>query len=192
MAGPIVSTPFQRGRPVGWAELEALRNEMARLKPNSGVGYRLNQSPSGWSLSIPAATGGGGGGATVCPFLVKEANKTPEEWAITIAWGLVGVPPVLPDGMEPTNDPPISIDWTDGWVCMKVDFVEDDTAIQSVSFQISNDIPEADETYAYYPIAYIFTTTVNGYEIQNIRNLCSAPSPSVCDLALPPDPTPSS
>jgi hypothetical protein len=178
---------FQSGQPLKASDLETLVRHIRDNEITSVVGGRLSRVSGGQSIIIDSAAKNGRGSGGTCPFMVEEANKTPQDWAITIAWGLVGMPPVLPDGMVPTNDPPISINWTDGWVCMKVDFVQDDTAIQSVSFEISNNIPEADETYAYYPIAYIFTTTVNGYQIQNIKNLCSAPSPSVCDLALPPD-----
>jgi hypothetical protein len=188
MAGPIVSTPFQRGRPVGWAELEALRNEIARLKPNSGVGYRLNQSPSGWSLSIPSPTTGSGGATAVCPFQVTTANEG-DDWKFTIAWGMVGVPPVLPIGMLPNNDPPLKMDWNDGWVYMRVEFVENDTAVKEVQFKNETEIPAADTTYAYYPIAYIDTDSTNSENpTQRIQNLCSAPIPSVCDLALPTSP----
>ena len=175
---------FQPGQPLKASDLETLVRHIRDNEITSVVGGRLSRVSGGQSIIIDPPTRGGGGG-TVCPFLVQEANKSPEEWAITIAWGLVGMPPVLPDGMTPTDDPKFSLKWTDGWVCMKVDFVKDDTAIQSVSFEISENIPEADETYAYYPIAYIFTTIVDSYQIQNIRNLCSAPTPSVCDLKIP-------
>jgi hypothetical protein len=183
MAGPIVSTPFQRGRPVGWAELEALRNEIARLKPSSGIGYKLNQSPSGWSLSIPSSTTGGG--STTCSWKVTvvELEEIPY---LEIPWGMVGVPPVLPTGMTPNNDPPMQLPFAEGWVCMKVSFIVDDVAINEVIIEIYEDIPSADEEFAYYPIAYAFFVNSEGAATEHrVNNLCSNPIPSVCDLALP-------
>jgi len=185
MPGPIVSTPFYRGRPVEWAALEAIRNEIARLKPNGGVGYKLNQSASGWSLSIPSSTGGGGGSSTaVCPWQVSTANTSPSEWKITIAWGLVGPQGVLPIGMQYSDDPPLLMDWQDGFVVMTVTFKSDSGLIDTVKFEIKDTIPEQSETEAYYPIARISTVTPSGGgdPQQVIQNLCSAPVPSVCDL----------
>jgi len=184
MAGPIVSTPFQRGRPVGWAELEALRNEIARLKPNSGIGYKLNQSPSGWSLSI-SSPGIGGGGATTCPWKVTIVELEGIRY-LKIPWGMVGVPPVLPTGMELNNDPPMQLPFAEGWVCMKVSFIVDDVAINEILIEITKDIPAADEEFVYYPIAYAFFVNSEGAATQyRVNNLCSNPIPSVCDLALP-------
>jgi hypothetical protein len=180
MAGPIVSTPFQRGRPVGWAELEALRNEIARLKPNNGVGYRLNQSPSGWSLSIPSATTGGG--KSGCPFAVSTANPDPEHWKFTIAWGLIGGK--LPEGMAPNNDPEFSMDWTDGWVVAACTFVENDVVLDTVKFEVHEDIPANTTDTAYYAIAYIDTDSSGEEPMQRIRNVCAEPKPTVCDLAM--------
>jgi len=186
MAGPIVSTPFQRGRPVGWAELEALRNEMARLKPNSGVGYRLNQSPSGWSLSIPAATGGGGGGGAtaVCPFKVTTANPSPSNWKFKIEFGLIAGK--IPTGMFAGGVPALIMDWSDGWVLAAVTFVEDQITIETVSFEVQEDIPANTETIAYYPIAYLSTDSTGTDPVQVIQNLCATPIPSVCDLLFVP------
>jgi hypothetical protein len=179
MAGPIVSTPFQRGRPVGWAELEALRNEMARLKPNSGVGYRLNQSPSGWSLSIPSATTGGGSTTVVCPFQVTTANKG-DIWKFKIEFGLIAGK--IPTGMFAGGVPPLIMDWSDGWVLAAVTFVKDQVTIETVSFEVQQHIPANTETIAYYPIAYLSTDSTGTDPVQVIQNLCATPMPSVCDL----------
>jgi hypothetical protein len=181
MAGPIVSTPFQRGRPVGWAELEAIRNEIARLKPNSGIGYRLNQSPSGWSLSIPSATTGGSK-ASYCPFAVSTANPDPEHWKFTISWGLIGGK--LPEGMSPNDDPPFLKDWENGWVVAACKFVENDVVIDTVSFEVHADIPANTTDTAYYAIAYIDTDSSGPKPVQRIQNVCVTPNPSVCDLAM--------
>jgi len=180
MAGPIVSTPFQRGRPVGWAELEALRNEIARLKPNSGVGYRLNQSPSGWSLSITSATASGA--KRVCPFEVSTANTSPSDWKFTIAWGLIGGK--LPEGMAPNDDPPFIQDWENGWVVAVCTFVANDVVLDTVKFEVHEDIPVNTTDTAYYAIAYIDTDSTGEEPVQRIRNVCIAPNPSVCDLAM--------
>jgi len=182
MAGPIVSTPFQRGRPVGWAELEALRNEIARLKPNSGVGYRLNQSPSGWSLSISSATGGGGATA-VCPFKVTTANTSQSQWKFKIQFGFIGGK--IPTGMFPGDLPPLIMEWTDGWVVTVVTFVTDKVDVDTVLFEVHATIPANTETTAYYPIAYISTDTTDPEnQAQLIQNLCATPVPSVCDLVF--------
>jgi hypothetical protein len=179
MAGPIVSTPFQRGRPVGWAELEALRNEIARLRPNSGVGYKLNQSPSGWSLSISSATGGGG--KRICPFEVTTANKG-DDWKFSIAWGMIGGK--LPEGMSPNDHPPFIMDWSDGWVVAVCMFVENDVVLDTVKFEVHADIPVNTTNAAYYAIAYIDTDSSGAEPVQRIQNVCVAPNPSVCDLAM--------
>jgi len=155
-----------------------------RIAP--GNGYTVLQSPRGVSLAIAQQRGGSGtgGSTTVCPFQVTIANEG-DTWKFSVAWGMVGVPPVLPIGMLPNNDPPLTMTWNDGWVYMQVEFVADDTAAQEVQFKNETEIPPADETYAYYPIAYIDTDNSGETPVQRIQNLCSAPIPSVCDLALP-------
>jgi hypothetical protein len=91
--------------------------------------------------------------------------------------------------MLPNNVPPLTMTWNDGWVYMQVEFVTDDTAVKEVQFKNAASIPAADQTYAYYPIAYIDTDSTDpANPTQRIQNLCSAPIPSVCDLALPTSP----
>jgi hypothetical protein len=87
--------------------------------------------------------------------------------------------------MLPNNDPPLTMDWKDGWVYMQVEFVTDDTAVKEVQFKNEAEIPAADETYAYYPIAYIDTDNSGETPVQRIQNLCSAPIPNACDLSRP-------
>lgn len=178
MAGPIVSTPFQRGRPVGWAELEAIRNEIARLKPNSGIGYRLNQSPSGWSLSIPSPMTGGG--KKTCPWEVTFKSKgdatDPENWRYLPPYGTIGG--VWPDGMNVANDPVLEIKWKDGLVCIVVEFESDAVAVKSAKFDVFEDIPSREADKAYYPIATLATKDNSPI----ITNFCNQINITVCDL----------
>jgi len=169
-----------------------LNNITSEIRANTllqGVGYTVNRGLGGTSLSItPGLIGGGGGGGgsstAVCPFQVTTANEE-DNWKFSIAWGLVGVPPVLPIGMLPNNVPPLTMNWQDGWVVMRVEFVEDDTAVKEVQFEVMSELSLPSQIYAYYPIAYIDTDSSGGTPVQRIQNLCSAPIPSVCDLALP-------
>jgi len=182
----MIPQEIQNGRGLTPDNYNSLvRTVMAnRIAP--GNGYTVLQSPRGVSLAI-ARGGHGGGSVAVCPFNVTTANEG-EDWKFSIAWGMVGVPPVLPIGMLPNNDPPLTMDWNDGWVYMQVEFVTDDTAVKEVQFKNEAEIPPADTQYAYYPIAYIDTDSSGETPVQRIQNLCSAPIPSVCDLALPEPP----
>jgi hypothetical protein len=169
------------------AQLNNITSEIRANTLLQGVGYTVNRGLGGTSLSITPGLIGGGGSTAACPFQVKTANVN-DDWKFSIAWGMVGVPPVLPIGMLPNNDPPLTMTWNDGWVYMQVEFVTDDTAVKEVQFKNETEIPPADETYAYYPIAYIDTDNSGETPVQRIQNLCSAPIPSVCDLALPTSP----
>ena len=169
-----------------------LNNITSEIRANTllqGVGYTVNRGLGGTSLSItPGLIGGGSGSTAVCPFQVTTANVG-NTGKFTVAWGMVGVPPVLPIGMLPNNVPPLTMPFLDGWVYMRVEFVTDDTAVKEVQFKNTAEIPAADTTYAYYPIAYIDTDSTDPTNpVQRIQNLCSAPIPSVCDLALPTPP----
>lgn len=183
----MIPQEIQNGRGLTPDNYNSLvRTVMAnRIAP--GNGYTVLQSPRGVSLAMAQRGGGGSGTTAVCPFQVTTANVG-DDWKFSIAWGMVGVPAVLPIGMFPNNVPPLTMTWGDGWVYMQVQFVTDDTAVKEVQFKNAAEIPPADETYAYYPIAYINTDSSGGEPTQRIQNLCSAPIPSVCDLALPTQP----
>ena len=176
---------FRRGEPIEAAKLNALVDGVLANRLQPGKGYMVTNTSRGTSLNITAS--GGGAATAVCPFRVTTANEG-DDWKFAIAWGMVGVPPVLPIGMQANNDPPLVMDWADGWVYMRVKFVTDDTAVKEVQFKNEAEIPAADTTYAYYPIAYIDTDSSGEEPTQRIQNLCSSPIPSVCDLALPTQP----
>jgi hypothetical protein len=60
-------------------------------------------------------------------------------------------------------------------------------AVQSVNIVVNADIPANTDVGAYYPLAYIFTDSTDPENpVQVIQNLCSQPTPSVCDLAFTP------
>jgi hypothetical protein len=177
---------FRSGQELNSTLLNQLSEGIRRAQVTSVIGGTFSSTPGGTAIIIDAQTRGGSSTA-VCPFRVTTANEG-EIWKFSIAWGMVGVPPVLPIGMLPNNDPPLTMNWNDGWVYMRVEFVTDDTAVKEVTFQNTEGIPAADETYAYYPIAYIDTDSSGEEPVQRIQNLCSAPIPSVCDLALPTSP----
>jgi hypothetical protein len=97
--------------------------------------------------------------------------------------------------MQYSNDPPLVMDWQDGFVVMTVTFKANSTLIDTVKFEIKtppapgeSPIPHQSETEAYYPIARLSTVTPEGGgdPQQVIQNLCSAPVPSVCDLKFTP------
>jgi hypothetical protein len=178
---------FRSGQELNSTLLNQLSDGIRRNQITSVIGGTFTSTPGGTAIVIDAQTRGGGGSTAVCPFQVTTANEG-DTWKFSIAWGMVGVPPVLPIGMLPNNVPPLTMTWSDGWVYMRVEFVEDDTAVKEVTFEIAEEIPPADETYAYYPIAYIDTDSSGEEPTQRIQNLCSAPIPSVCDLALPTSP----
>jgi hypothetical protein len=79
------------------------------------------------------------------------------------------------------------MDWEDGWVLAYVEFVTNAVAVQSVNIVVNADIPANTDVGAYYPLAYIFTDSTDPENpTQVIQNLCSQPTPSVCDLAFTP------
>jgi len=166
------------------AQLNNITSEIRANTLLQGVGYTVNRGLGGTSLSITPGLIGGGGSTAICPFQVTTANEG-DTWKFSVAWGMVGVPPVLPIGMLPNNVQPLTMTWNDGWVYMQVEFVTDDTAVYAVRFENEEEIPPADTQYAYYPVAYIDTDSSGETPVQRIQNLCSAPMPSVCDLALP-------
>lgn len=179
---------FRSGQEINSTLLNQLSDGIRRNQITSVIGGTFTSTPGGTAIVIDAQTRGGGGSTAVCPFQVTTANVG-DDWKFKIAWGMVGVPPVLPIGMLPNNVPPLTMPFLDGWVYMRVEFVTDDTAVKEVQFKNTEEIPPADDTYAYYPIAYIDTDSTDpGNPVQRIQNLCSAPIPSVCDLALPPPP----
>jgi hypothetical protein len=178
---------FRSGQELNSTLLNQLSAGIRRAQVTSVIGGTFASTPGGTAIMIDAQTRGGGASNAICPFQVTTANDG-DTWKFSIAWGMVGVPPVLPIGMLPNNDPPLKMDWNNGWVYMRVEFVENDTAVKEVQFKNETKIPPADETYAYYPIAYIDTDSSGGTPTQRIQNLCSAPIPSVCDLALPTSP----
>ena len=173
---------FRSGQELNSTLLNQLSDGIRRAQVTSVIGGTFSSTPGGTAIIIDAQTRGGGSTA-VCPFQVTTANEG-DTWKFSIAWGMVGVPPVLPISMLPNNNPPLTMDWNDGWVYMQVEFVTDDTAVKEVQFKNGSAIPPADTTYAYYPIAYIDTDSSGETPVQRIQNLCSAPIPSVCDLAL--------
>ncbi|MCX8511867.1 MAG: hypothetical protein ORN83_08905 [Chthoniobacteraceae bacterium] len=174
---------FRRGEPIDASKLNALVDGVLAGRLQPGVGYTVANTSRGTSLniSLPSA----GGSTAVCPFQVTTANEG-DNWKFSIAWGMVGFPPVLPIGMLPNNKPPLTMTWSDGWVYMRVEFIEYDTAVKEVAFEIAEEIPPPDIQYAYYPIAYLDTDSSGENPTQRIQNLCSSPVPSVCDLALLP------
>jgi len=178
---------FRSGQELNSTLLNQLSDGIRRAQVTSVIGGTFSSTPGGTAILINAQTRGGSTAAGICPFQVTTANDG-DNWKFSIAWGMVGVPPVLPIGMLPNNDPPLTMTWNDGWVYMQVEFVTDDTAVKEVQFKNETEIPPADETYAYYPIAYIDTYHSGETPVQRIQNLCSAPIPSVCDLALPTSP----
>lgn len=72
---------FNRGTPITADHLNSLVNEIRINSLTAGLGYTLNRTPSGTSLSInqQATNGGGSGGASgECPFLVTDVSEAPE------------------------------------------------------------------------------------------------------------------
>jgi len=166
------------------SDLNQLSDEIRAAQITSVMGGRFTRGPGGTALVIDPGTSTGGSSSTMpCPWQVSAANKSASDWRITIAWGLVMPQGVLPIGMQMTDDPPLDLAWTDGYVLMTVTFKANSTLIDTAKFEIKAAIPAQSENEAYYPIARLITKIDNaGQPYQKILNLCSAPVPSVCDL----------
>jgi len=178
---------FRRGEPIGADKLNALVDGVLANRLQPGKGYVVTNTARGTSLNITAGGGGtvGGGGTTVafCPFEVTTANVSPSEWRFKVEFGLIGGH--IPADMYPGGIPPLIMTWEDGWVLAYVYFVTDQTAVQGVSITTHPYIPANTTSGAYYPLAYIFTDHSDPENPkQVIQNLCSQPTPSVCDLAF--------
>ena len=182
-------TPYeiQRGREITPENWNSMVQQVRANTPKSGSGYALDKSPGGWALRMPRMASGGGGttAAAFCPFEVTTANVSPSEWKFKVEFGLIGGK--IPTGMYPGGIPPLIMTWEDGWVLAYVEFVTDAVAVQSVNIVVNADIPANTDVGAYYPLAYIFTDSTDPENpVQVIQNLCSQPTPSVCDLAFTP------
>jgi hypothetical protein len=181
-------TPYeiQRGREITPENWNSMVQQVRANTPKSGSGYALDKSPGGWALRMPRMASGGGGttaAAAFCPFEVTTANMSPSEWKFKVEFGLIGGH--IPTGMYPGGIPPLIMTWEDGWVLAYVYFVENQTTVLGVSIVTNPDIPENTADGAYYPLAYIFTDSTDPENPkQVIQNLCSQPTPSVCDLAF--------
>lgn len=119
---------FRSGQEINSTLLNQLSDGIRRNQITSVIGGTFTSTPGGTAIVIDAQTRGGGGSTAVCPFQVTTANVG-DTWKFSIAWGMVGVPPVLPIGMLPNNVPPLTMPFLDGWVYMQVEFVTDDTAV---------------------------------------------------------------
>lgn len=177
---------FRRGEPIGADKLNALVDSVLANRLQPGKGYVVSNTSRGTSLNITAGGGGTvGGTAALCPFEVTTANVSPSEWKFKVEFGLIGGK--IPTGMYPGGIPPLIMDWVDGWVLAYVEFVTDGVTVQSVNIVVNADIPANTDVGAYYPLAYIYTDSTDPENpVQVIQNLCSQPTPSVCDLAFTP------
>jgi hypothetical protein len=178
---------FRSGQELNSTLLNQLSDGIRRAQVTSVIGGTFSSTPGGTAIIIDAQVRGGGSGgtATLCPFEVTAANVSPSEWKFKVEFGLIGGK--IPTGMYPGGIPPLIMDWADGWVLAYVEFVTNAIAVQSVNIVVNADIPANTDVGAYYPLAYIFTDSTDPENpVQVIQNLCSQPTPSVCDLAFTP------
>jgi hypothetical protein len=175
---------FRSGQELNSTLLNQLSDGIRRAQVTSVIGGTFSSAPGGTAIIINAQTRGGSGSTAVCPFQVTTANTSPSDWKFKIEFGLIGGK--IPTGMFAGGVPALIMDWTDGWVLAAVTFVEDQVTIETVSFQVQQDIPANTETIAYYPIAYLSTDSTGTEPVQVIQNLCATPMPSVCDLLFVP------
>lgn len=183
----MIPYEIQRGREITPENWNSMVQQVRANTPKSGSGYALDKSPGGWALRMPRMASGGGGTAVAsafCPFEVTTANDG-NNWKFRVEFGLIGGK--IPTGMYPGGIPPLIMDFVDGWVCAKVSFVTNQVAVDAVIITVETSIPANTDTFAYYPLAYIFTDSTDPENpTQVIQNLCSQPTPSVCDLAFTP------
>jgi hypothetical protein len=174
---------FQAGQPLKASDLEALVRHIRDTEIVSVIGGRLSRVSGGQSIVIDPPPIGGGKSA-VCPFEVTTANEG-NNWQFKVEWGLIGGK--IPTGMFPGGDPALIMTWEDGWVLAYVTFVTDRVTVDTVNIVVNADIPENTVDGAYYPLAYLSTDSTNPENpVQVIKNMCTQPVPSVCDLVFTP------
>lgn len=176
---------FRSGQEINSTLLNHLSDGIRRNQITSVIGGTFMSTPGGTAIMIDAQTRGGSGSPAVCPFRVSTANEG-DDWKFKIEFGLIAGK--IPTGMFAGGVPPLIMAWQDGWILVAVTFVTDQVTVDTVSFTVNADIPANTETIAYYPIAYIATSS-GETPSQLIQNLCATPIPSVCDLLFVP-PTP--
>ena len=167
---------FERYKAIFADKLNRIVSELRASTLQPGIGYRVMRTPGGTVLEIDSTSSvPGTSGTYYCPFEVTDATDGEKE-QFRIKFGLIGNK--IPIGMNQNDDPPLIMDWMDGFVCAEVSFDAANGTVSEVRFAVSEVIKPADTTTAYFPVACLKRVD----QKRKILNLCSAITPSVCDL----------
>lgn len=101
----IPPVPFQRGAPISADNLNTLVEYVKQNTLRPGIGYTLNQTPGGTSLSISPPNSSGGGAGTVdapCSFRVTDVSERDEDGNLILKLN-VKCEPIQPSGRWPTG-----------------------------------------------------------------------------------------